>query len=159
MVQALIHEFKPKKLGLLRTVFSTSWYCYPEVEYIFVNISAKTKLFSKILRGVDLGPTYYFLCKKPELKNLKLCSVPLTLLVFLAILCNDLFCPFYLCHTLSSLWKDDLVNCSCKGAVGLPQKVLTKNYIEEIDFQEPFFCCRQLAILRILLYGPGHPSV
>ena len=25
-----------------------------------------------------------------------------------------------------------------------------KDYIEEIDFQEPFFCCRQLANLRVL---------
>ena len=37
-----------RRWGHLRTIFATSGICYPEVVNIFVNISGKTKIFSKI---------------------------------------------------------------------------------------------------------------
>ena len=51
--------------------------CYPEVRNIFVNISAETKIFSKIFWDVYLGPKYILLihAKKTELKNLMLVSL------------------------------------------------------------------------------------
>ena len=41
----------------------------------FVNISAKTKIFSKIFWDDDLGPRYYRFMKKTEVKNLMLLSL------------------------------------------------------------------------------------
>ena len=48
-----------KRWGHLRTFFATSGYRYQEVVNIFVNISVKTKKFSKIFWGVAQGPRYY----------------------------------------------------------------------------------------------------
>ena len=45
--------------GHLRTVFLTTRYCYPEVRNIFLNIPAKTIIFSTIFCVVDLGHSYY----------------------------------------------------------------------------------------------------
>jgi len=55
--------------GHLRTLFSISGYCYPEVGNIFVNISVKTKIFSKTFWDVDLGPRYYRFMKKIRAKK------------------------------------------------------------------------------------------
>ena len=70
-VHAFVYDFKAKKWSHLRTFFATSWYRYPEVVNIFMNISAKTKIFW----DVDLGPRYYRLFFKPELENLMLLSL------------------------------------------------------------------------------------
>ena len=53
-----------KALGPPSTVFPTSRYRYTEVGNIFVNISAKIKIFSKIFWDVDLGPRYIRFGKK-----------------------------------------------------------------------------------------------
>ena len=58
-LHTLIYEFKKKKWCCLRTVFLTSGYRNLEVRHIFVNMSTKTKIFSKIFLDVDLGPRYY----------------------------------------------------------------------------------------------------
>ena len=48
-LHALIYDLNFKKnWGHLRIIFLTSGYRDPEVKNIFVNISAKTKIFSKI---------------------------------------------------------------------------------------------------------------
>jgi len=63
-VHALVYGLKAKKWGNL---------CYPEVVNIFVNISANSKIFSKIFWDVDLGPCYLLSIyeeKKPDLENL-----------------------------------------------------------------------------------------
>ena len=52
--------WRQKIWGHLRTIFSISRYRYPDVGNIFVNISAKTKIFW----DVDLGPRYYRFMKK-----------------------------------------------------------------------------------------------
>ena len=50
---------RQKRWGHPRTFFAISGYCNPEVVNIFVNISAKTKIISKIFWGVAQGPMYY----------------------------------------------------------------------------------------------------
>ena len=50
----LLFEGK-KRWGHLKIFFATSGYRYPEVVNIFLNISAKTKIFSKIFWGVAQG--------------------------------------------------------------------------------------------------------
>jgi len=53
-------------MGSSKDHFRISGHRYPEVENIFLNISTKTKLFSKI------NWEGYRFMKKPELKNLML---------------------------------------------------------------------------------------
>jgi len=73
-------------MGSSRYHFSIFGYCYPEFENIFMNISVKTKIFSKIFLGVDLGPRYYPFMKKPELKNLMLLSFSISFIYPLSFL-------------------------------------------------------------------------
>ena len=51
------------------TISSTSGQCYLEVENIFVNISAKTKNFLEIFKGVILGTIYYRVLKKTRIQQ------------------------------------------------------------------------------------------
>ena len=62
---------KAKKWGHLRIIFLTSGYYYPEVGNIFANISAKTKYFGVLHRGLGTIDS----CKKPDIKNLMLVSL------------------------------------------------------------------------------------
>ena len=69
MVRALVYDLNAKKWGHIRNFFATSGHCYPEVVNIFVNVSVKTKIFSKLFWDVDLGPRYYRLLKKTIAKK------------------------------------------------------------------------------------------
>ena len=68
-------NFIKKKWGSIRTTFSLSGYYDPESENYFANISAKTKIFSKIFKGVNLGSRYNGFMKKPDFENLMLLSL------------------------------------------------------------------------------------
>ena len=46
-----------------------------------MNISAKTKIFSKIFKGVNLGSRYYEFMKKPDFENLMLLSLYISICI------------------------------------------------------------------------------
>ena len=57
LVHALVYELKAKKM-------QPPGYPYPEVANIFMNIFAKTKIFSKIFLDITLGARYYRFMQK-----------------------------------------------------------------------------------------------
>ena len=60
MVHALDYDFKAKKYSVIKgPFFATSGFSNPEGANIFVNIFAKTKIFSKVFYDVTLGTRYY----------------------------------------------------------------------------------------------------
>ena len=68
--------FKVKKIwGHLKTIFAISGYCYPEVGNIFVNISVKTKIFSKIFLFSQRYSRKYFQLLGNNTRKLRKCSL------------------------------------------------------------------------------------
>ena len=64
-----------QKWGHLRTTFATSRYRYLEVVNIFMNISAKTKIFSNIFWDIHRGTRYYQFMKKLGLESIMILSL------------------------------------------------------------------------------------
>jgi len=72
---AVVYLFEGKKMGSSKNCFLTSGFFYLEVENIFMNIFAKTKIFSKIFWVVTLGHRNYRFMKSLNIKNLMLVSL------------------------------------------------------------------------------------
>ena len=58
-----------KNMGSSKDHFGISGYCYPEVGNIFVIISVKTKIFSKIFQDFNLGPRYHQFMRKTRVQK------------------------------------------------------------------------------------------